>query len=198
MLDEILEYFRPSRQKRHATSQRQHILSGHRKQQPVKRRQPVHAAPAKKPLTKQQQQKQYRQQNDWERKGLWQTMTEPTEINFFLAMLFLGLVVTIVFFHPSVFNYPRWDALMDMNRDGIFTVTDLFYWCFWLFYLPGDVVISVLMQLPGPTAFFELRGDSFGGFGSLIMSSIYWWLMGGGPMLMAGIAPIFIQTFLRT
>lgn len=197
MLDEILEYFRPSRQKRHATQQRQHLLSGHRKQQPVKRR-TQHQAPAKKLPTKQQQQNYYRQQKDWERKGFWQIMTEPTEINMFLALLFLGMLVTIVFFHPHVFNYPRWQVMMDLNRDGMFTVTDLFFWCFWLFYLPGDVVISVLMQLPGPTAFFELRGDSFGGIGSLMMSSLYWWLMGGGPMLLAGMAPIFIQTFLRS
>lgn len=128
---------------------------------------------------------------------LWRKFMTPTDINYPLVLIYFGLFATVAFFHPPVFDHARWQPVMDMNRDGQFTVTDLFYWCFWLFYLPGDVVISVLMQMPAPAAFFELDGQSFGGIGSLLMSSLYWWLMGGPGLLMAGLAPIIIQTFLR-
>lgn len=129
--------------------------------------------------------------------SLWRKFMEPTEINYPLVLLYFGLFVTVAFIQPSVFDHARWQPVLDMNRDGQFTVTDLFYWCFWLFYLPGDVVISVLMLIPGPAAFFELDSQSFGGIGSLLMSALYWWLMGGPGLLMAVLVPIVIQTFLR-
>ena len=130
-------------------------------------------------------------------KGWTQILFQKTELNFFLALVYLVILCVIVFGHPQLFAQARWAAIADLNRDGIFTITDLFYWAFWLFYLPGDVVLTVLMQFNGPATFFELYADSYGGLGSLIMSSLYWWLTGGAGLLFAGLIPIILQTFLR-
>lgn len=138
-----------------------------------------------------------RRAKDSRPRTIFETLFQETAFNTVLALCYL-LVLTVVLFAPSpLFESPRWQPLMDMNRDGLFTITDLFYWCFWLFYLPGDVVLSVLLQFDGPSRFFELYSESYGGLGSLVMSSLYWWTLGGANMLFLGLTPIIIQTFLR-
>lgn len=186
MLEELLEYFRPSRRVRHekASSRKAPARKpAHRNHPPA-----AHARTLKShPLSKAQAAPP----------TLWQKLTQPTDFNLFLCIFYIVMLLVILFIQPAQFQHGRWDALLDLNRDGQFTITDLFYWCFWLFYLPGDVLISILMQMPGPAAFFELDGQSFGGIGSLMVSMLYWWLMGGPKLLIAGMLPIIIQTFLR-
>lgn len=57
-----------------------------------------------------------------------------------------------------------WESLaLDMNGDGRFTIADLWAWLEHLLFLPGDVVLSlVLTHAPALAAFFELNADHYG------------------------------------
>lgn len=142
-------------------------------------------APLKKPLQRHKP------------KTLLQLVFQESPLNYFLALSYLAILVAVLFAPSPLFDAPRWQAVADLNRDGLFTITDLFLWCFWLFYVPGDVVVSVLLQFEGPTRFFELYSESYGGLGSLTLSGLYWWLTGGMRLLLFWLTPIVIQSFLR-
>lgn len=131
-------------------------------------------------------------------KGIWEVLVEDYNVNLFLTIAYFCVLFAVLFFPQPLFTSPRWEPMIDMNRDGFFTITDLFYWCFWLFYLPGDVVLSVVFQFKATAQFFELFSESYGGLGSLIMSSMYWWTVGGINVLGAWLAPIIIQSFFRS
>lgn len=131
-------------------------------------------------------------------KSIWEVLVEDYNTSLFLAIAYFCVLFAVLFFPQPLFMSARWEPMIDMNRDGFFTITDLFYWCFWLFYLPGDVVLSVLLQFRVPTQFFELFSESYGGLGSLIMSSMYWWTLGGIHVLGAWLVPIIVQTFFRS
>lgn len=130
--------------------------------------------------------------------SLWERLVEDYNTNLFLAIAYFCVLFAVLFFPQPLFTSARWEPMIDMNRDGFFTITDLFYWCFWLFYLPGDVVLSVMLQFKVAAQFFELFAESYGGLGSLIMSSMYWWTLGGMRVLAMWLTPIIIQTFFRT
>lgn len=131
-------------------------------------------------------------------KSIWEVLVEDYNTSLFLSLAYFCVLFAILFFPQPLFTSVRWEPMIDMNRDGFFTISDLFYWCFWLFYLPGDVVLSVVFQFRPAAQFFELFSESYGGLGSLIMSSMYWWTLGGIQVLGAWLAPIVIQTFFRS
>lgn len=67
-----------------------------------------------------------------------------------------------------------------MNRDGVVTISDVWLWFKWLYFYPGDVVLEVILKIPGLATFLEVSDASFGGSASGIMSAPVWgfvWLM---------------------
>lgn len=69
----------------------------------------------------------------------------------------------------------RWRLVVDLNRDGHFTVTDLGHWLGYLFHAPGDGLITVLQTtFPGLARFLELGVADFGGMFSGFVSAFVW------------------------
>ena len=69
----------------------------------------------------------------------------------------------------------RWFFATDMNCDGLFTVSDIWSLIEWVFFLPGDGLLLVLMEmLPGIGTFFELMPESYGGWFSGTVSFLSW------------------------
>ena len=68
----------------------------------------------------------------------------------------------------------RWVIAMDMNCDGAFTISDVKLWLLWLFFVPGDGLLWLLMQFPEAAVFLELMPDAYGGWFSGIVSAIGW------------------------
>lgn len=70
-------------------------------------------------------------------------------------------------------DYRPWDFVADMNMDGLITITDVWLWFKWLFFFPGDSLISFL----GPSAvgrFFEMSPENYGGGFSFLVSAFFW------------------------
>lgn len=70
----------------------------------------------------------------------------------------------------------QWAFVADMNRDGLITISDVGLWFKWLYFYPGDFLISGA----GGTAlgqFLELNGNSFGGVGSGVISIFVWFII---------------------
>ena len=68
-----------------------------------------------------------------------------------------------------------WHFQLDINGDGIFTVTDVFKSTGRLFFLPGDSLIYfTINEAPRVARFLELGRDSFHGILSGIISLIAW------------------------
>ena len=73
----------------------------------------------------------------------------------------------------------QWTPSIDMNFDGVFTIGDVGLWFNWLFFLPGDWVVRVCLELFTPLGtFFEMNPlDSYGGTFSGVFSGILWVLV---------------------
>ena len=70
-------------------------------------------------------------------------------------------------------DYRPWDFVADMNMDGLITISDVWLWFKWLFFIPGDSLILFL----GPSAvgrFFEMSPENYGGGFSFLMSASAW------------------------
>ncbi len=69
-----------------------------------------------------------------------------------------------------------------MNFDGAFTVTDvglwfglLWDWAVWLYLLPGNAVVSFLLNTPHPViTFFEVSKDWYDGWLVGLVSTVVW------------------------
>jgi len=67
-----------------------------------------------------------------------------------------------------------------MNLDGVVTISDSWLWIKWLFFYPGDYLISVFIKKPDDIAIFlELSPTSYGGWGSGVLSIFMWYLLFG-------------------
>jgi len=52
----------------------------------------------------------------------------------------------------------QWAFILDMNRDGAVTISDVGLWMKWLFFYPGDFIHSALIALtPGSRASWDYR-----------------------------------------
>ena len=68
----------------------------------------------------------------------------------------------------------RWFIAPDMNCDGLVTISDVGLWLEWVFFLPGDGLIWFLMQLEPIATFLEMTSESYGGWGSGLISGAVW------------------------
>lgn len=69
----------------------------------------------------------------------------------------------------------QWSFILDMNRDGAVTISDVLLWMKWLFFYPGDFLHSVLIAVvPGIARFLDLSPASYGGWGAGLVSAYVW------------------------
>lgn len=64
----------------------------------------------------------------------------------------------------------RWHIYADMNGDGVISVTDVWLWIKWFYFVPGDAIIYVVSNTPAAT-FFELGPQSYGNWFSAIVGA---------------------------
>ena len=67
---------------------------------------------------------------------------------------------------------------MDIDGNGVFTISDVWEFLVLLFYLPGDTVVSMLIGTPFGI-FFEFTYQDLGGWFSLIISACTWGVVWG-------------------
>ena len=69
----------------------------------------------------------------------------------------------------------RWSFLLDMNRDGVFTISDIWVWVSFVFFAPGDgLIYLVLNSFPDVGTFLEYSVADYGGISSGIISFVVW------------------------
>jgi hypothetical protein len=67
---------------------------------------------------------------------------------------------------------------LDANGDGAVTISDTWLWLKWLFFLPGDVALLLLMTYAdGIASFLEVTFESEGGWLSASFSVFLWVLL---------------------
>ena len=64
----------------------------------------------------------------------------------------------------------------DMNLDGVVTISDVWLWLQWLYFLPGDLTALVLLDSPVGN-FFEITLSSLNGLGSGVLSFFFWFVL---------------------
>jgi hypothetical protein len=64
----------------------------------------------------------------------------------------------------------------DMNLDGVVTISDVWLWLQWLYFLPGDLAALVLLDSPVGN-FFEITLSSLQGVGSGVLSFFFWFVV---------------------
>ena len=71
-----------------------------------------------------------------------------------------------------------WHFEADMTGDGVTTISDFGAWVGWLFYYPGDYILSLIIEDPTLGTFFEVSPTSYGNWFSAILSAVIW-IIGG-------------------
>lgn len=80
-------------------------------------------------------------------------------------------------------HHPRmWGFVSDMNRSGTTTISDVWLWFKWLYFYPGDLVVSILInnklkELSDIGNFFELSVSSYGDVFSGVVSFMCWFVV---------------------
>ena len=70
--------------------------------------------------------------------------------------------------------------VVDANFDGKVSISDVWEWFFWLFFIPGDVFLYLIMRFtPSVAMFFELSFLSFGNWFSGVLSFFTWCIFYG-------------------
>jgi hypothetical protein len=63
-----------------------------------------------------------------------------------------------------------------MNRDGMFTISDVLGWIKHIFWYPGDQVVVFVLSFKRFSNFFELTPTWCRGWFSLFVSLLVWWI----------------------
>jgi hypothetical protein len=63
-----------------------------------------------------------------------------------------------------------------MTADLNVTITNVWLWLKWLFYVPGDFIVAMFLNT-GPGALWDLSPASFGGWKSAVASVWAWALL---------------------
>jgi hypothetical protein len=71
----------------------------------------------------------------------------------------------------------RLDVALDMNLDGVFTISDLWLLIKFVWLLPSKLVMEVIGASPKLVQFFEIDCYTGEGFGGAILS-LFIWLIG--------------------
>ena len=73
-----------------------------------------------------------------------------------------------------MYDTRQWTFVVDMNYSGAITISDVWLWVKWLYFLPGDYVVKLLVESSHIGSFFEMAYDSYGGFLAGTISLITW------------------------
>jgi len=67
---------------------------------------------------------------------------------------------------------PRlWKFVADMNSNGNVTISDVWLWCKWLYFYPGDWLLGLMIhKFPQYANFLKLSYDDYGGVLSGVIS----------------------------
>lgn len=77
-----------------------------------------------------------------------------------------------------------WEFAVDMNGDGLFTISDFWAWVSQVFWLPGDSVVWLFIhRWTDIGTFLEFSPDDYGGFLSLVISVWAWLIVIGLPIV---------------
>lgn len=63
----------------------------------------------------------------------------------------------------------QWEFISDMDYNGAVTVSDVWLWVKWLYFLPGDFIVRLFLEegtLSTLSTFLEISLASYGGFWS--------------------------------
>lgn len=74
----------------------------------------------------------------------------------------------------------QWEFIADMDYNGAVTVSDVWLWVKWLYFLPGDFIIRIFLEenkLSNLSTFLEISVASYGGFWSGVVSFIIWFML---------------------
>ena len=77
----------------------------------------------------------------------------------------------------------RWFLAIDMNCDGVFTISDVFHWFEWVFFLPADGLLWALMEWQSVATFLEVTPAAYSGWFSGIVSAFIWLIAMVVPIL---------------
>jgi hypothetical protein len=65
----------------------------------------------------------------------------------------------------------------DMNFDGIYTITDLWLQAVWIFCLPGNLLLNLIMSEPSWRTFWEVSPASCSNAGTAVFSFMAWFVL---------------------
>ena len=69
----------------------------------------------------------------------------------------------------------KWGFDLDMNYDGLVSISDFWHLLEWLYFYPGDLLFYLISEnLPELSRFFELSFESYSSTTSGIISLIMW------------------------
>ena len=58
----------------------------------------------------------------------------------------------------------QWEFISDMDYNGAVTVSDVWLWVKWLYFLPGDFIVRLFLEEGTLSTFLEISLASYGGF----------------------------------
>ncbi len=68
----------------------------------------------------------------------------------------------------------RFSFFWDMNADGLVTISDVFQWFDFLFYLPAKIAMFMVSDMPPVATFFEINCLTGEGWGGAVFSLLAW------------------------
>jgi hypothetical protein len=72
----------------------------------------------------------------------------------------------------------QWAFSADMNSSGSVTIGDVWLWCKWIFFYPGDYLIKILMEnIPEVGSFLEISPSWYGGWISGLLSWCFYMIL---------------------
>ena len=78
----------------------------------------------------------------------------------------------------------RFHLVIDMNGDGVFSISDVWLMLKFLWLLPAKVVVSLALAYPGLATFFEINCSTGESWGGGIFSLVAWFF----ALLLIGLA----------
>lgn len=74
-----------------------------------------------------------------------------------------------------MYDSRQWGFIADMNFSGAVTISDVWLWIKWLYFYPGDLMVSFFVnKAPSLGQFFEITYQNYGGIFSGIFSFFAW------------------------
>lgn len=80
----------------------------------------------------------------------------------------------------------RWYFELDANRDGVFSISDIWLNIKWICLAPGDAIIYWLAKIPDLRTFFELSEASYGNWFSILIGLPIFFVGGFMALLVLG------------